>query len=83
MNNNTNQNLQRYTANERSNHWAVALLFILAGLSGMALFHPALFWLSNLFGGGTWTRILHPLYWCGNVDHVRLDGAAFCRAQSD
>ncbi len=60
MNNNTNQNLQRYTANERSNHWAVALLFILAGLSGMALFHPALFWLSNLFGGGTWTRILHP-----------------------
>lgn len=26
----------------------------------MALFHPALFWLSNLFGGGTWTRILHP-----------------------
>src|SRR5690606_4378829 len=54
------QNLQRYTANERSNHWAVALLFILAGLSGMALFHPALFWLSNLFGGGTWTRILHP-----------------------
>lgn len=60
MNHNSKQNLQRYTANERSNHWAVALLFILAGLSGMALFHPALFWLSNLFGGGTWTRILHP-----------------------
>lgn len=60
MNHNSEQNLQRYTANERSNHWAVALLFILAGLSGMALFHPALFWLSNLFGGGTWTRILHP-----------------------
>lgn len=60
MNHNSKQNLQRYTANERSNHWAVALFFILAGLSGMALFHPALFWLSNLFGGGTWTRILHP-----------------------
>lgn len=60
MNPNNKHNLQRYTANERSNHWAVALLFILAGLSGMALFHPALFWLSNLFGGGTWTRILHP-----------------------
>lgn len=60
MNHDSKQNLQRYTANERSNHWAVALLFILAGLSGMALFHPALFWLSNLFGGGTWTRILHP-----------------------
>ena len=60
MNNDMNQDLQRYSANERSNHWGVALLFILAGLSGMALFHPALFWLSNLFGGGTWTRILHP-----------------------
>lgn len=52
--------IQRYTAGERSNHWAVAILFVLAGLSGLALFHPALFWLSNLFGGGPWTRILHP-----------------------
>lgn len=60
MNNDMNQDLQRYNANERSNHWGVALLFILAGLSGLALFHPALFWLSNLFGGGPWTRILHP-----------------------
>jgi formate dehydrogenase subunit gamma len=50
----------RYNANERSNHWLVAILFILAGLSGLALFHPALFWLSHLFGGGPWTRILHP-----------------------
>ncbi len=60
MNNDINHDLQRYNANERSNHWGVALLFILAGLSGLALFHPALFWLSNLFGGGPWTRILHP-----------------------
>lgn len=60
MNKDMNQDLQRYNANERSNHWGVALLFILAALSGLALFHPALFWLSNLFGGGTWTRILHP-----------------------
>ena len=54
------RDIQRYTANERSNHWMVALFFILAGLSGLALFHPALFWLSYLFGGGPWTRILHP-----------------------
>ena len=60
MNKDMNQDLQRYNANERSNHWGVALLFILSALSGMALFHPALFWLSNLFGGGPWTRILHP-----------------------
>ena len=52
--------IQRYTAKERSNHWVVAIAFILAGLSGLALFHPAFFFLTNLFGGGTWTRILHP-----------------------
>ena len=52
--------LVRYSATERTNHWLVALAFVLAALSGLALFHPALFWLSNLFGGGPWTRILHP-----------------------
>lgn len=54
------ETLVRYTAGERTNHWLVALTFVLAALSGLALFHPALFWLGNLFGGGTWTRILHP-----------------------
>ncbi len=54
------KDLQRYTAPERANHWAVGMSFILLALSGLALFHP-LFWpLANLFGGGTWTRILHP-----------------------
>ncbi len=52
--------IERYTPSQRSNHWAVAILFVLAALSGLALFHPALFGLSGLFGGGTWTRILHP-----------------------
>ena len=52
--------LERYSAGERTNHWLVALAFLLAALSGLALFHPALFWLGNLFGGGPWTRILHP-----------------------
>lgn len=55
-----NKDIERYTPSERSNHWAVAILFFLAGLSGLALFHPSLFWLSNFFGGGPWTRILHP-----------------------
>lgn len=50
----------RYTPGERTNHWIVAICFVLLALSGLALFHPAMFWLSNLFGGGTWTRILHP-----------------------
>jgi formate dehydrogenase subunit gamma len=50
----------RYDANERTNHWLGAITFILAAVSGLALFHPALFFLSNLLGGGPWTRILHP-----------------------
>lgn len=52
--------IRRYTARERSNHWLVAILFVMAALSGLALFHPAFFFFSYLFGGGTWDRILHP-----------------------
>jgi formate dehydrogenase subunit gamma len=52
--------IERYTANERTNHWIVAIAFVLTALSGLAMFHPSLFWLSALLGGGTWTRILHP-----------------------
>jgi len=52
--------LTRYTASERSNHWIVAISFVLIALSGLSFFHP-LFWpLTQLFGGGVWTRILHP-----------------------
>ena len=54
------QLIQRYTPAERVNHWAVTITFILLALSGLALFHPAFFFLANLFGGGVWTRILHP-----------------------
>ena len=52
--------LQRYKDGDRMNHWFIALMFVLAGLSGLAFFHPALFFFTNLFGGGPWTRILHP-----------------------
>ena len=55
------ETIVRYTANERTNHWIIAIAFVLAALSGLALFHPSLYWLSNLFGGGPWTRIVHPL----------------------
>jgi formate dehydrogenase subunit gamma len=50
----------RYTPNERTNHWITAITFILLALSGLAMFHPSMFWMSALFGGGQWTRILHP-----------------------
>ena len=52
--------LQRYRAGQRSNHWAVVTCFVLAAVSGFALFHPALFWLTALVGGPQWARILHP-----------------------
>ncbi len=52
--------IRRYDANERLNHWAVAILFVLLAASGLAFFHPAFWFLSVLLGGGTWARILHP-----------------------
>jgi formate dehydrogenase subunit gamma len=52
--------ITRYNVNDRTNHWTTAIAFVLAALSGLALFHPAMFGLSSLFGGGPWTRILHP-----------------------
>jgi len=52
--------LQRYKDGDRMNHWFIALMFVLAGLSGLAFFHPSFFFFVNLFGGGPWARILHP-----------------------
>ena len=52
--------IQRYNYGERVSHWLLAIGFFAAGLSGLAFFHPSMFWLTNFFGGGQWTRILHP-----------------------
>lgn len=57
--------VDRYTAGARVNHWITAISLILLALSGMALFHPSLFFLSSLFGGGENTRVIHP--WIGVV----------------
>lgn len=56
------ETILRHSAGERITHWLLALFFFTALLSGFALFHPALFWMTNFFGGGTWTRILHPIF---------------------
>ncbi|BCB27878.1 formate dehydrogenase cytochrome b556 (FDO) subunit [Sulfurimicrobium lacus] len=56
------KDLVRYSAAERFNHWVVAMIFILLALSGLAFFHPLFFPLTQLFGGGTWARILHPFF---------------------
>lgn len=52
--------IQRYSASQRINHWIIAITFFLLAISGLALFHPAFYWMSNVLGGGVWTRILHP-----------------------
>ncbi len=52
--------IERYTPANAPTTGSSAITFILLALSGLALFHPAFFFLTNLFGGGTWTRILHP-----------------------
>ncbi|MGO4126014.1 formate dehydrogenase subunit gamma [Inquilinus sp. YAF38] len=57
--------VDRYTAGARINHWITATSLVLLALSGLAMFHPSLFFLSTLFGGGQLTRTLHP--WIGVV----------------
>ncbi|WP_130617205.1 formate dehydrogenase subunit gamma [Dyella amyloliquefaciens] len=57
--------ITRYTTVNRVNHWLTAICFVLMVLSGLSMFHPMLFWLSELFGGGQWTRAVHP--WIGCV----------------
>lgn len=55
----------RYSGAARINHWLVAISFVLLLLSGLALFHPSLFGLTVLFGGGQNARWIHP--WLGIV----------------
>jgi formate dehydrogenase subunit gamma len=57
--------VDRYTTGARINHWITAVSLVLLALSGLALFHRSLFFLTNLFGGGENTRIFHP--WIGVV----------------
>jgi formate dehydrogenase subunit gamma len=57
--------VDRYPGRVRVNHWVTAISLILLTMSGAALFHPALFFLSSFFGGGSNTRALHP--WIGVV----------------
>ena len=57
--------VDRYTTGARINHWITAASLVLLALSGLSLFHPSLFFLTVLFGGGESTRAIHP--WIGVV----------------
>ncbi len=55
--------LLRFPLYTRFLHWSVALFFILALLTGFAVYSPRLFsFLTPLFGGGAMTRFLHPWF---------------------
>jgi formate dehydrogenase subunit gamma len=55
----------RHSTFARVNHWITGICFVLLMLSGLAMFHPLFFWLTGLFGGGQWTRAVHP--WIGVI----------------
>lgn len=64
--------LTRNTTAARINHWITGGCFVLLLLSGLSMFHPLLFFLSALFGGGQWARAIHP--WIGIVLLVSYAG---------
>jgi formate dehydrogenase subunit gamma len=65
-------NITRNGTVTRINHWITAACFVLLLLSGLSMFHPFFFFLSNLFGGGQWTRAVHP--WIGLLLTVSYAG---------
>ena len=65
------EDLKRYNASERANHWVVGISFILLALSpGLAGLHPAFFPLTQLFRGPTWSPH-HPPYLGDGVSRHR------------
>ncbi|MBN8920429.1 MAG: formate dehydrogenase subunit gamma [Rhizobiales bacterium] len=67
--------VDRYTTGARINHWITATCLVLLAISGLALFHPSLFFLTGLFGGGQTTRVLHP--WIGVILFFSFSGLFF------
>jgi formate dehydrogenase subunit gamma len=57
--------VERYSISARINHWIGAAAMVLLILSGLGLFHPSLFFLTSIFGGGQIARTLHP--WFGVI----------------
>lgn len=62
----------RYRRWTRWNHWLTAVCMFALLLSGFAFFHPSLYGLTSLFGGGQITRWIHP--WIGVLLFVSFLG---------
>jgi formate dehydrogenase subunit gamma len=57
--------VDRYRLPARVNHWVTATAMVLLVLSGLGMFHPSLFFLTAIFGGGQNARAFHP--WFGII----------------
>jgi formate dehydrogenase subunit gamma len=68
------EKITRFNVTERLVHWAVALSFLYAALTGLSLWSPRLYWLAAVFGGGVTVRAWHP--WAG-VLFVAIFGKMF------
>jgi len=55
----------RYTLQERMCHWIVGLSYLYLFATGMALFTPYLYWMAYVLGGGPTIRFWHP--WVGLI----------------
>jgi len=62
------QEIVRHRLASRRIHWAVAIFFFVALLSGLPIWTPVLGWTAHLFGGLSVCRRLHP--WAGLVFFV-------------
>ena len=78
-----NDRVLRHPVYTRVVHWSYAALFVLALLSGFAIYTPWLFrLLTPLFGGGAMTRLLHPWFSLGFVAAFALQIVNWCRPMS-
>jgi formate dehydrogenase subunit gamma len=55
--------IERYSFRERVGHTVAGVTYVYLLLTGLALWTPALYWLSHVLGGGYLVRALHP--WVG------------------
>jgi formate dehydrogenase subunit gamma len=75
--------LLRHPVYTRVLHWLVAMCFIPALLSGLAIYSPWLYrGLTPLFGGGPMTRLLHPWFSLGFVGCFGLQSLNWLRPMS-
>jgi formate dehydrogenase subunit gamma len=56
-----NQRILRYTYRERVMHWIAGLTYVYLLLTGLAFYSPHLYWIALMLGGGSTSRLWHPI----------------------